>query len=375
MNILIFSISAGGGHQNAAEAIKECAILNDKNSKVEIIDTLKYINPLIDKLVIGSYLNSIKINPYLYKKLYYQSEDDDTLSSISAKFNEVMSERIVSLIKNFNPDVIIATHPFPEEMLSILKGKKMIDVPVICILTDYAVHSLWVHPNIDAFIVSNSDMINEMTMRNVDKNLVHVLGIPVKNSFLKNHDRKQTLKELGFSSNLKTVLIMGGSLGIGKISKIYDAISRISIDIQIIAITGNNKKLYNDLIKLKENSKKETRIIGYTNEVNKYMQCCDLLVTKPGGLTVTEAIITGTPMAAFSAIPGAEDKNLDFILKHNIAVYIDNEKNCGNIIEKLLLDDEKLKDMGKNCRMFSKPNAGNDIYKLILNLIQKNSAI
>lgn len=374
MNILIFSISAGGGHQNAAEAIKECAILNDKNSKVEIIDTLKYINPLIDKLVIGSYLNSIKINPYWYKKLYYQSEDDDTISSISAKFNEVMSERIISLIKDFNADVIVATHPFPEEMLSILKGKKMIDVPVICILTDYAVHSFWVHPNIDAFIVSNPDMIDEMAMHNVDKNLVHVLGIPVKNSFLKNHDKKQTLKELGFSPNLKTVLIMGGSLGIGKISKIYDAISKISIDIQIIAITGNNKKLYNDLIKFKENSKKETRIIGYTNEVNKYMQCCDILVTKPGGLTVTEAIITGTPMAAFSAIPGAEDKNLDFILKHNIAVYIDNEKNCGNIIEELLLDDEKLKDMGKNCKMFSKPNAGNDIYKLILNLIQKNSA-
>lgn len=375
MNILIFSISAGGGHQNAAEAIKECAILNDKNSKVEIIDTLKYINPLIDKLVIGSYLNSIKINPYLYKKLYYQSEDDDTISSISAKFNEVMSERIISLIKQFNADVLVATHPFPEEMLSILKEKKMINVPVICILTDYAVHSLWVHPNIDAFIVSNSDMIDEMAMRNVDKNLVHVLGIPVKNSFLKNHDKKQTLKELGFSSSLKTVLIMGGSLGIGKISKIYDAISKISIDVQIIAITGNNKKLYNDLIKLKESSKKETRIIGYTNEVNKYMQCCDLLVTKPGGLTVTEAIITGTPMAAFSAIPGAEDKNLDFILRHNIAVYIDNEKNCGSIIENLLLDDEKLKEMGENCRMLSKPDAGNDIYRLISSLIQKNSAI
>ncbi len=128
---------------------------------------------------------------------------------------------------------------------------------------------------------------------------------------------------------------------------------------------------------MKETSNKATRIIGFTNKVNKYMQCCDLLLTKPGGLTITEALISNIPMAIFSPIPGQEEKNAEFLLRHNLAVNINHIENTEDIISDLLKSKSKLKTMSLNCSKFAKPNSGNDIYNLLKFLIniRKNDSV
>lgn len=374
MKALILSISAGAGHVQAAEAIKKYIMLNNPNSEVQILDTLKYINPIIDKVVIGSYLKTIKTTPSLFGKLYDYAETDDGLATVSNKVNELLAFRIAPLINKFKPEILICTHPFPAEMVSVLKLKRKIDIPAISILTDYAPHSFWIQPAIDAYIVSNSDMIDEMISRGVDRDIIHDLGIPVNPSFIKQHDRAATMNELGLSPDKPTLLIMGGSLGIGKISDIYNEVLKLPIDIQILVITGSNKKLYSELTKLKESSLKDTRIIGFTGSVNKYMQACDLLLTKPGGLTITEALICGIPIAIFSPIPGQEEKNAEFLLKHGLAVDLGDGKNCAITIEKLLACPDKLNEIKNNCAKFSKPCAGDDIYKLLEQLINNSTS-
>jgi processive 1,2-diacylglycerol beta-glucosyltransferase len=373
MKALILSISAGAGHVQAAEAIKKYIMLNNPNSEVKILDTLKYINPIIDKVVIGSYLTTIKTTPSLFGKLYEYAETDDGLATVSNKVNELLAFRIAPLINEFKPEILICTHPFPAEMVSVLKMKGKINIPVISILTDYAPHSFWIQPAIDAYIVSNSDMIDEMISRGVDKDIIYDLGIPVNPSFIKHHDRSTTLNELGLSPNKPTLLIMGGSLGIGKISDIYNEVLKLPMDVQILVITGSNKKLFDELTKIKDSSLKDTRIIGFTGNVNKYMQACDLLLTKPGGLTITEALICGIPIAIFSPIPGQEEKNAEFLLKHGLAIHLGDGKNCSNIIEELLSTPDKLNNIKINCAKFSKPCAGDDIYKLLEHIIQNTA--
>lgn len=374
MKILILSVSAGGGHSNAAKALKDYTLMDDPSSKVKIIDTLKYVSPFVDKIVIGSYLKSIKITPSLFGKLYDFTETDDGLSSMTNKFNEIMADKILPLINEFEPDIIIATHPFTCEMLSILKSKKYIDLPTMCIMTDYAAHTFWIHPNIDAYVVSNTEMKNEMITRGVNSNKIYDIGIPVNPEFICDNKKQETLNELNLASNKPTLLVMGGSLGIGKIKEIYKQINSISKDIQIIVIAGKNKKLYSELIKLKKGSKKDTKIIAYTEEVSKYMQASDLLITKPGGLTIAEALICQTPLALFTPIPGQEEQNAQFLIRHELAVDIGNEKNCLNVIEHILSKPSILETMKKNCLKFSKPSAGNDIIKLINELIKKREA-
>ncbi|HCL4510366.1 TPA: UDP-N-acetylglucosamine--LPS N-acetylglucosamine transferase [Clostridium botulinum] len=377
MKILILSVSAGGGHIHAAEALKSYIKLNNNKAEITVIDTLKYINPLIDKVIIGSYLKTLKVTPSLFGKLYDHSEDDEGLATvISSNLSKIMTYKLSHLINEFNPDVIICTHPFPAEMISIMKDKGKLNIPSLTILTDYSPHSFWIQEHTDAYIVSNSDMIDEMVARNVPKNKIFDFGIPISPSFLKKYDKEKTLKELDLNINIPTFLIMGGSLGIGKISDLYSELIKIDQNMQIIIITGNNKKLYSQLNKLKENSNKETRIIGFTDKVNKYMQCCDLLLTKPGGLTITEALVSNIPMAVFSPIPGQEEKNAEFLLRHNLAISIDSIEDTKDIISDLLKSESALKTMSLNCNKFAKPNSGNDIYNLLkfLMSIKKNDS-
>ena len=371
MDTLILSVAAGGGHLHAAQAIKEYILMDDASSKVEVIDTLRYINPLLDKMIIGSYLKTIKVSPSLFGRLYNHAENDEGLATVSNKINELMADKLLPFIKNFNPKIIIATHPFPLEMITILKKKGLINIPLITILTDYAPHTFWIHNGVDAYIVSNIDMKKEMVSRGVLENIIFDIGIPILSDFTKKYDRKEILSSLNLDPYKKTILIMGGSLGIGKISEIYNELCKVDLEIQIIVITGNNKKLYSELINLKTDSKKETRIIGYTNEVTKYMQGSDLLLTKPGGLTITEALVSNIPLAIFCPIPGQEQKNADFLLRHNLAITLNDGKNCKDIINNLLRSEEKLKDMKNNCTIYSKPKVGEDLIRIIKKFANK----
>jgi processive 1,2-diacylglycerol beta-glucosyltransferase len=372
MKVLILSVSAGGGHIHAAKAIEEYILSNDPKSEVKTIDTIKYINPILDKVVIGSYLKSLKLTPSLFGKLYNYAESGESLASVSNKINEMIIYKLIPLIDDFQPDIIVCTHPFSAEMTSILKLKGRLTIPILVILTDYAPHNFWLHKGIDAYVVSNEDMIEDMAFRGIDKNQVHDLGIPVSLDFFKQYNRENTLKSLNLDINKTTFLVMGGSLGMGKIHDLYNRLQELEHDIQIIAITGKNKKLFYQLMDEQPTAKKETRIIGYTDEVNKYMQASDLLITKPGGLTITEALICNIPLAIFSAIPGQEEKNAEFLLKHDLAIDIGEIKHCKNVLDPLLYNKSKLIKMKDNCKKYAKPNSGNYIYNLLLKLISEN---
>jgi processive 1,2-diacylglycerol beta-glucosyltransferase len=374
MKALIFSVSAGGGHGLAAEALKDYINLKFPISEIKVIDTLKYINPIIDKVVIGSYLKTLKVTPSLYGKLYNCSETDSGIANtISSKFNEIMTYKLLPLIDEFNPDILICTHPFPTEMVSIMKVKYNLNTPVISIITDYYPHGFWLHPFIDAYVVSTKDMIEDMVCKGIPRRTIYDLGIPVKPSFLIKYEREETLKELDLCPSKFTILVMGGSLGMGKITDIYTELSRVNKDIQIIVITGKNDKLYNELSVLKETSVKPTKIIGFTDKVNKYMQASDLLLTKPGGLTITEALICGIPLGLFSPIPGQEEKNAEFLLNNNLAINLSNTNQCQEIIEDLLRLENKLEVMRENCNDFSKPDSGTKIVQLIESLLKSKN--
>lgn len=374
MKVLIFAVSAGGGHMRASEALKQYILINDNSSSVKIIDTIKFINPILDKVLIGGYLKTLKKSPFLFGKLYNHTESYTSLSAVSNRFNKIIAERTLPKIYDFNPDIIVSTHPFPNEMLSILKSKYKLNIPVISILTDYAPHNFWLHSGIDTYIVSNDDMVDEMISRGIDKDSVFSFGIPVDPSFMQKYNKKSVFKQLAFNTQSPTILIMGGSLGIGNIPNIYCDICKSDKDIQIIVLTGNNKKLYSTLTQLSKSYNKKTLVLGYTKEVSKYMQCCDLLITKPGGITITEAIISNIPMALFCPIPGQEEKNANFLLKHGLAINCEDFPSYKDAITYIFSNPSIIQNMKLNCSKYSKPNSGNDIYHFIRKIISAEKA-
>ncbi len=374
MKALILSVSAGGGHKNAAEALEQYFRMKDPDSEVVTIDTIRYISPFLDRLIVGTYLNSLKLYPNAFKLLFQGTDNitpDDTFYNFVGKLNEFVADKLLPLIDEFHPDIMIGTHPFTAFMLQILRKKYNIDIPNIVIITDYGSHSFWVHNDIDYYVVAHEGMIPELTVRGREWETVLPLGIPVKPAFLGTFDRAQTLKKIGLDPDKKTVTLMGGALAIGNITDILKEIERIPMDFQIVVVTANNTRLYDEATEISLTSGKDISVLKYCGFMNALMQATDLLITKPGGLTVTEALISGCPMAIFFAIPGQEIQNAQFLLKNGIAFDIGDGKHCAKKVESILKDEEKLKEISRKSREFAKPYSTMHIYDRIAKSVEE----
>lgn len=375
MNILILSASTGGGHMRASKAIESYMLKQDKDINVKIVDSLLYISPILNKTITSGYVYLATKTPKLYGKLYDLSNKDRKFSNFVTRINNIFANKLLPLIDDFKPDVIITTHPFPTEMVSRLKLKNEINIPLICIMTDYAPHKAWLSEKVDAYIVANDDMVAKMVAQGVSEEHIYPYGIPVDEVFFEEEEKQLVLEELNLGKNLPTILMMAGSFGVANVFDIYANIIDIDLDFQIILVTGKNKKLYNQFEEVVGNSPKNTKLIYFTNEINKFMQASDIIITKPGGLTVTEALACNIPMAIFDAIPGQEEENAEFLIKHNMAVRISDGNSCREAIVRLLEDNGKLENMKEACKSFDKNDSSKNIFLLLNELIENNIII
>ena len=370
MKVVILSASTGGGHMSAANALKD--YIDSNGSQAVVVDAIEYISPLLNKTVTEVYEYVATKNPILWKMMY-KSSNKKSVNSIIGKTNSLISNKLIPLLKSNDPDVIVTTHPFTTEMISKLKKHKKTNVPLICIMTDYAPHRTWINPYVDAYIVANENMITPMIKMDVESNKIFPFGIPVDDAFFSTQNREKLKKELNLKNNIPTILIMAGSCGLTNIEKIYNELQSIKQDFQIIIITGKNKKLYENmqnvisgkktdirnkiLAKISEKAPelkrmkfikkyqsetqsnkyhKHTQLIYFTNEVEKYMSVSDLILTKPGGLTVSEALACNLPMALYDAIPGQEEENANFLVSNNMAVKLSSSDDISKTVSNLM---------------------------------------
>lgn len=373
MDTLILSVSAGGGHMKAAEAIKECIESKYPQSRTLIVDTLRYVNPIVDKFIVGGlYLNTVKNAPVLWGLLYELAESGDNMTDFSKAVNKLLSVKIKNLISDFRPSVIVCTHPFPLQMLSNLKKKGKVDVPTAAILTDYASHPFWLYEHIDAYVVAHDYMKYEVEKRNIPEEIIHPFGIPVSKSFLKKSDSAAILRELNLEEDKLTVLMMGGSLGFGEVRDTFQSLLNSKKDIQIIAITGKNLKLKRQLEKYSQHSKKKVIIMSYTNRVADLMDISDLIITKPGGMTIAESLVKELPIIIISPIPGQEERNAHFLTNVGAAARILDTDDVDAVLNQILDNPLRIKHMKEMCRFLAKPNSSQDTVSLLEKLVRKN---
>ena len=371
MKILILSAATGGGHMRASHAIEDYIRENAHGARVEVVDTLKSISPILDKTICDGYHFLATKTPKVFGKLYQKTNEDSTLSSMVPKFNSLFSQKLLPVLEDFQPDVIITTHPFATEMVSNLKEKGLTEAPLICILTDYGPHKAWIAKNVDAYVVSSEDMVPEMQYMGVPEERIYPFGIPVHDAFFYKEDKRKLLADLKLNPDLPTILVMAGSFGVSNILRIYRNIVELDTPFQMIVITGRNQRLYEAFEREIEESPKETKLVFFTSEVEKYMHASDLIITKPGGLTVSEALACNIPLAVFDAIPGQEEDNANFLLQHEMAVRLQKGENCAQTISDLLADHRKLEKMRESCESFDKSDSNRNIFYLINELLEK----
>lgn len=296
MKALIFYAKYGGGHLSAATALKEAIEIEYPNVEIEMIDFMEYVNKALNKLTTGAYNEMAKKAPIVWGEVYNHS-NKGPISRFSKTSNMVLAIKLKKLIKEINPDVIISAHPFSTQMCAFLKKHNKINMKIANVLTDFHSHDQWLvkHEYVDLFFVSNDDMKQELTERGIDKEKVFAYGIPISQRFLKQYDREETLKEFGLKENTKTILFFaGGKYGLAT-KRVYDFIECLAKDfkdIQVIAISGQNKKIYNRFNEIVEgyNANENIKIIEFTNKVPALMSVSDIVITKPGGITSSESM-------------------------------------------------------------------------------------
>ncbi len=373
MNILIFTASTGGGHKRAAAAIK--AKINDisPQTNVEVIDGMEAIGKVYNKAVTKGYHIMATKTPEFYGKLYRLSDENKPVAKAVMKSNEMYANKLLETIKKNDPDIIIICHAFITNMVSYLKEKGKLDVKAISLITDYDSHRTYISPYIDAFVLAEPQMAKKLQEEyGVPKEKIYPLGIPTFDSFAKNETREELCKRERLDPEIPTVLLMAGSFGVTGVLDFYEQLAKTDEKIQMIVITGRNIKLFDHFDKKIQElkSSRNTKLLYFVDNVEDYMHIANLIVTKPGGLTVTESIACHLPMAIYSAYPGQEADNVDFLLNQNAAVLIDKKTGAKQIIE-LLNSPEKLDEMKESCKKLALPNAAEDIFKLAKKLSGK----
>ncbi|MEG2789883.1 MAG: glycosyltransferase [Romboutsia sp.] len=393
--VLIMSASTGGGHNRAARAIQE--ELNNKTIDgepvdCEIIDSLKLVNTTMDKIISRGYEKSAIYTPKAYGSVYRLSEAS-LISKNEFKDNLVasfMARKFKKLLNVTKPDLIIGTHPFPMIALSTLKKNTYVDEtpnsindpfhklykdlkvpPMISVLTDYTTHSTWIQNELDYYIVGHEYVKELLVYEGVDSDKIKSFGIPVEKSFLSNRDRETVLNELDLCPNKLTVLLMGGSFGAGNIKETLSELLDINRDFQVLVITGRNENLKDKLEKklTSYTGTKTVKVLGYTNKMNDILASTDVLITKPGGLTTTEALLKDVPMIVPYYIPGQEEENLDFLSNCGAALRT-TKKYSLSVLLKVLIDDPSRLDMlKKNIKSIRKFNSAQNISNLVVDIL------
>ena len=370
--ILIFYASYGGGHLSAAKSIETYLIENFEEINVELIDCVKYINKAFEKITTTAYKEMAKKVPWVWGKLYRDAQKGP-IAHISSRANSFMAIKLLKLLREKNPDIIVSTHPFGSQMCNYLKRKQKIGCKLATILTDFKSHEQWIigHESTDLFFVSNENMKKELIEKNVNSNKIHVTGIPIKKDFLKIHNKKEILNELNFLENKKTILLFaGGEFGLGKnkVIEVLNSLAQNFKNTQIIAISGRNENMKKEFrnIVIKNQREADIHILEFTNKVADLMAISDLAITKPGGLTTSESLVSNLPLLIINPIPGQEEENAEFLENAKVAKWLKKDDDIDLILNILLNDKNILNNMKQNTKNIAKPNSTKNICDIII---------
>ncbi|HJO94106.1 MAG TPA: glycosyltransferase [Victivallales bacterium] len=370
--VLIISVAAGGGHIVSADNLFKTASEKFHNIEIECIDFFQYIFPLLKVLYGSFYLILIKYFPCFYG-LIYNSTDKEKYSQPAKLFNSLrleiqyfFSSKLRRKILEFKPDYIVFTHPIPAEFFNKFNCADNFKSKYAVVITDFYAHWLWYQKNIDFFFVANDELKETLINRGFDKSKIFLTGIPVDDSFNHVYDNVKILRSLGFSPEISTLLLMSGAHGVGRLDNIIGYLfDEISIKFQIIVLTGNSKVLYNKVKKIELVHPDRIKVFRYTNEVYKYMASSDVIITKAGGLTISECLCYSLPVITLNPIPGQEWKNIEYLVKHNAGLKVFDLESLKECVTNLLTNRHVLKRMQNNAGMLAKPDASNQILKVI----------
>ena len=368
--VLFLYASLDSGHQKAAQAIEE-AFLSRPHLDVETMDieALKFSYPNLGKLIHRVYMIMVTNMSRFYDFLWDNATIEKRIRKLKSIMNEKRLKKFEELFFNFKAQVAVCTQALPCGFLATLKRKKGFSFKLIAVITDYDVHAYWIYDEVDVYCVATVKCKEKLIQKGVPKEKVKITGIPISPHFTKREEKKKLRERWNISQKTPCALIMGGSYGVGPMLKIIKHITKLDTDFSIAVITGKNAKLYKKLEEKKRKIKREIKLFTYIQNVNQLMQLSDILITKPGGLTISEALCMGLPMIVTRGVRGQESENFRYLLEKGAALSAEKPQDVAERLDELLREEKQLKIMRENALRAAKPKAAWDISQVIENFL------
>lgn len=363
LNILVLTSSFGMGHDSVANAIKEQLVDENKNLNVIVKDILEISTPKTKEYFFDLYYLLTKKHPRFYNVIY-NIKKDTPQNFVDETMYNLFLKKVYRYIQQVDPQIIISTFPLCSGFVSRVKEKYNLNIPLITTITDVVDSWEWIHNNTDLYFVPCKVIEDKLMLKGIDKERIKITGIPVKRDFLTPKDDHQGVEKEG---TYKQLLIMGGAMDKVKITAdILEKFDKME-NIKTIVITGNNQALYEELVAVGDF--KNVEVLGYTTEIAKLMDDSDIIVTKPGGATLFEAINKGIPMVLKRSMVGQEEENIKFIKDTGIGILMEQDEDLNEVVVRSLSDEVDLDQIKKNIEEVKMEIEPHKIGRYILDLL------
>ncbi len=338
MKFLILSLSTGGGHNTAADAVKQA--LMERGDEAQVFDCLGIVSPFRSRLVCGAYLGIVRYMPKLFGVIYslsFRVASHRHKSPVYA-VNVQNAGRLADFINRKKPDGVITTHIFGAQQLTYVKRHGLTDVWMGGVVTDYDVQPFWNETELDTVFVPEEAFIDGYARKGVRRETLVATGIPVDPSLHAVTDKRQAKRDAGLDPERRCVLVAGGSMGAGRMPGAVAALLRgLPEDVHIVAVCGSNRRLMRRLSRLCRDPRR-LQVMGFVKPLHRLIRAADVVISKPGGLTSTEAFVQRVPLVAAHPIEGVESNNAEYMARNGLAECPETNEALSAAVNRMLND-------------------------------------
>lgn len=357
-------MTAGTGHRRAAEAVAEALRQRDPRLDVACVDLLAFVPRWLRWAYPATYEWLVRWAPWLWAAGYYSLDQPvgfRLLQPWRRLWNAWMARRFLAQIAAQPPDVIVTTHFFPTDVVGHAQAAGRLSVPLVVVITDLFPHRFWLTARPSVALVGTEEVKRLCVQRGLDADRIRVVGIPIRPAFARTPDRATVMMRLGLDAARQTILIASGGMGVGPIEGLVQRFLQVAAQrlgrLQLVVICGQNRRLAERLRRRCAGAALPVRIEGFVETMPDYMRAADLLITKPGGLTVVEALAMELPMLFVGAIPGQEQFNAAYAVSHRAACWLRSPSEVVSTALHLMDHPEQLEQMRHSAAAAGRPDA------------------
>jgi processive 1,2-diacylglycerol beta-glucosyltransferase len=337
----------------------------DPSAVVRNVDVLDFTNAAFRQVYGRAYLDLVNKAPhalgYFYDMLDRKPSAQHKSDRLRLLVEKLNLRKLLKFLRTETWDVIVNTHFLPAEMIASLRSNGELATPHLTVTTDFETHRLWVNQPCDHYFTATDEGAAYLQHWGVPAGNVTVTGIPVHPAFSRPKDRAECRKRLLLAGDRPVILQLAGGFGVGPIEQLCRGILDVETPLELLVVAGRNEELKTRLEQIQPPSRHLLHVHGFTKQMDEFMAAADLVVSKPGGLTTSEALACGTPMAIVNPIPGQESRNSDYLLENGAAIKINNAGTLAYKLSQLLREPNRLAQLAANARRIGRPRAAFEV--------------